>query len=83
MSDLFLAEVSEARPALETGECLSVFFAAGASPSDCLQDPAVIGGQPAPGHWRLLGVDDDRRRAYYARIGHVGASVCAGQTARA
>lgn len=60
-----------------------MFFATGAHPSDCLQDPAVIGEQAAHGHWRLLGVDDDRRRAYYARIEHAGASVCAEQTARA
>ena len=78
-----LAELSAPNPAHDTSECLSVFFPADVSPTDCLQDPEIVGESSAPGHWRLLGVDESRGRAYYARIAHVGASVCEGQNARA
>jgi hypothetical protein len=78
-----LAELSAPNPAHKISECLSIFLAAGDTLSPCLQDPALVGELSAPGHWRLLGVDESRGRAYYARIGHSGASVCGGQNARA
>jgi hypothetical protein len=78
-----LAELSAPDPAHDTSECLSVFLAAGDAPSPCLQDPDLVGELSAPGHWRLLGVDESRGRAYYARMGHSSASVCDGQNARA
>jgi hypothetical protein len=83
LSEPLLAELSAPDPAHDTSECLSVFFSAGDSPEDCLQDPDLVGELSAPGHWRLLGVDESRGRAYYARIGHVGASACQAQNARA
>lgn len=83
MSEPLLAELSEPNPAHDTSECLSVFFALGDTPPDCLIDPDLVGEHSAPGHWRLLGVDESRGRAYYARIAHSGASVCDRQNARA
>jgi len=72
-----LADVASARPAAATGECLSVFFAAHDQPRACLTDPDVVGNGPAAGHWQLLGVDDTRRRAYYARVAHSAGFSCA------
>ena len=72
----FLTELSEANPHTRAGECLSVFFAEGDSIADCLTDSEVVGERPAPGHWRLLGVDVSRRQAYYARIEHSDAFPC-------
>jgi hypothetical protein len=77
-NEFHLAEVTQ--PVLSsplTGECLSLFFVAGERPDACVNDPTVVGERPAPGHWRLLGIDDERRRAYYARIEHGTASECA------
>jgi len=65
-----LAELSEPNPSTRASECLSVFLAAHQTAAECLVDPEIVGDNPAPGHWRLLGVDVDRRRAYYARIEH-------------
>ena len=72
----FLAELSEANPQTSAGECLSVFLAEGEIVPDCLADPEVVGESPAPGHWRLLGVDVARRQAYYARIEHSAQFPC-------
>lgn len=74
----YLAEVTEPQPAQGSDGCLSVFFSAGDEPPQCLIDPYVVSERPAAGHWQLLGVDVDRRRAYYARIDHSRMSECAG-----
>ena len=66
----FLAELSEANPLARISECLSVFLSAGDTAAECHIDPAIVGEREAPGHWRLLGVDESRRRAYYARVEH-------------
>jgi hypothetical protein len=71
-----LAEISESQQAGGAGECLSVFFAAGENPAECLSDPHVICDRPAVGHWQLLGMDEQSRRAYYARIEHGEAFDC-------
>jgi hypothetical protein len=62
--------VSPANPETDAGECLSVFLFEGETASECLTDPQIVGERPAPGHWRLLGTDASRQRAYYARIEH-------------
>jgi hypothetical protein len=72
----YLAELSESNPATGAGECLSVFLIADETPAGCLTDPEVVGDDPAPGHWRLLGVDGPRRRAYYTRMAHSGRFGC-------
>lgn len=66
----YLAELTDSNPNTRAGECLSVFLAAGEIAAECLSDPEVVSERAAPGHWRLLGVDAVRRRAYYARIEH-------------
>jgi len=73
----YLAELSESNPNTRAGECLSVFFSADETAAECLTDPEIVGERPAPGHWRLLGIDADRQRAYYARIEHTGSTGCA------
>jgi len=72
----FLAELSDPISGTRCSECLSVFFSEGETAAECLTDPRVVGERPAPGHWRLLGVDDGRRRAYYGRIEHTGSNRC-------
>ena len=71
-----LIDVAEAEPASSAGECLSVFFLTGERPTACLTDTAVVGNARASGHWQLLGVDDERRRAYYARVAHSAGYDC-------
>ena len=77
--ETYLAEVSEPQQSPSSGECLSVYYAEGARPAACLTDPPVVSERPAPGHWQLLGVDDMRRRAYYARVEHGAMFGCAGR----
>jgi hypothetical protein len=76
----YLAELSAANPGARTSECLSVFLSRGETAAECLSDPAIVGEVAAPGHWRLLGVDEGRRRAYYARIEHSQRFRCAGRS---
>jgi hypothetical protein len=71
-----LAEMTGPTLANRSGECLSLFFSEGEVPSSCLTDPSVVGERPAPGHWRLLGIDESRRCAYYARMEHGGDAGC-------
>jgi len=73
----FLAEVTEPQPSQGSDECLSLFFSVGDVPAPCLTDPPVVSERPAAGHWQLLGVDHERRRAYYARIEHSRMFDCA------
>lgn len=75
----YLAEVSEPQKSPSIGECLSVFYGDGARPDACLTDPTVVSERPALGHWQLLGVDELRRRAYYARVEHGAMFGCAGR----
>lgn len=77
-----LVEVAQATPETAAAECLSVFFTAGERPPACLTDPAVVGTGPADGHWQLLGVDDERRRAYYTRLAHSTGFGCEADTGR-
>lgn len=72
----YLAELSEANPDTRAGECLSLFLTLGETAAECLKDPPIVGEVAAPGHWRLLGVDEGRRRAYYARIEHTARIAC-------
>jgi hypothetical protein len=81
--DTFLAEITEALPASHAGACLSLFFQTGETPAACVTDPVVVGEQSARGHWQLLGVDDERRRAYYARVEHGAGFDCDGRIGRA
>jgi hypothetical protein len=74
-----LVNVAAARPAAAAAasECLAVFYAADDQPLACLTDPEVVGNAPAGGHWQLLGVDESRRCAYYARVAHSAGFSCA------
>jgi hypothetical protein len=76
----FLAEITDASLASASGECLSLFLQSGEDAAGCLTDPVLVGERVAAGHWQLLGVDDQRRRAYYARIEHGPTFDCAGRT---
>jgi hypothetical protein len=72
----YLAELSGSNPETRAGECLSVFLTADETAAQCLTDPEVVCDDPAPGHWRLIGIDALRRRAYYARMEHSGRFGC-------